>query len=57
MFKKGYEGDCVKYPKYIYPRKVDVILIANECMDVIKNSRAKGVVCKFDVEKAYDRVD
>lgn len=32
-------------------------MIANECMDMRKHSREQGVVCKLDMEKAYDRVD
>lgn len=38
-------------------RIINEILIANECVDVRRKSREKGVVCKLDMEKAYDRVD
>lgn len=34
---------------------MDKILIANECMDIRKWCREQGVVCKLDMEKAYDR--
>lgn len=36
---------------------LDSILIANECVDMMRRSRNKGVVCKVDMKKAYDRVD
>lgn len=36
---------------------MDSILITNECVDARKQSRENGVVCKLDMEKAYDRVD
>lgn len=37
-------------------RIIDSILIANECVD-LRRFRSKCVVCKLDMEKAYDRVD
>lgn len=33
------------------------ILIANECTDSKWRNRGEGVVCKLDMEKAYNRVD
>lgn len=36
---------------------IDSILIANECVDVRRKGREKGVVCKLDMEKAYDKVN
>lgn len=35
---------------------MDSVLIANECVDSMRRDRRKGVVCKVDMEKAYNRV-
>lgn len=35
---------------------MDNIMIANECVDGRMRDRLPGVVCKLDMEKAYDRV-
>jgi len=36
---------------------MDAILIANECVDVRKITKVPGILCKLDIEKAYDHLN
>lgn len=36
---------------------LDGLPIANECLHSRHKDRPQGVLCKLDLEKAYDRVD
>ena len=36
---------------------LDAVLVANEVLDLILKSNEGAVMCKFDIEKAYDHVD
>ena len=35
---------------------LDAVLIANEAVDSIQRRKEKGILCKLDIEKAYDHI-
>ena len=42
---------------FVHGRQIlDAFLIANECIDYYLKSNQAGVLCKFDIEKAFDHV-
>ena len=36
---------------------LDAALIANEVVDALLRRKESGVLCKLDIEKAYDHLD
>lgn len=36
---------------------MDVILIANECAESRQRSKLLGILCKLDIQKAYDHLN
>ncbi|WMV42285.1 hypothetical protein MTR67_035670 [Solanum verrucosum] len=47
----------VQQMAFIKGRQImDAILIANECVEERKNSKVPGILCKLDIEKAYDHL-
>ena len=36
---------------------LDAVLIANEAIDALLKRKDKGLICKLDIEKAYDHLN
>ena len=36
---------------------MDAVLIANECVESRQRSKCPGILCKLDIQKAYDRLN
>ena len=36
---------------------LDAMLVANEAIDLVLKNNENGILCKLDIEKAYDNVD
>ena len=36
---------------------LDTVLIANKAIDLVLKTNENGILCKLDIEKAYDNVD
>lgn len=53
-------GDLVSNSQGAFVKDKEIsngILIANELVDGRRRSKEQGLVCKIDLEKAYDKVD
>ena len=53
-------GKVVSKPQNAFVKRrqiLDVVLVANDVIDLILKSNEETVMCKLDIENAYDYVD
>ena len=56
--KSASQGDFQRQNAFVEGRQIlDAILVANEVVDSVLRSNRSAILCKLDLEKAYDHVD
>lgn len=53
-------GGIISQPQTAFitgPQILDGVMVANECIDERLRLRQNGILCKVDIEKAYDHIN